>query len=448
MNVTAAKPVQNEFAATRAEDASPIELVGPAAVEATFIPVSRSDIFEALLDTTQGAGERAKASEVLTRIGYLRQHKSGVILNQLSDIYDPFNPDDETVNVTEASEAERLEKRRMFHAKLTDLVTSANYKELSPHELEEILSKATPDGVAVEVDFKEYDVKLIFCRGESQVKKTKRDLKRLFLKNMVYDVPTYERLFLAIKFKSEDIRIPEIMKDDGIDEKKARKKLRKMRRMLPPFLSTDHIYIKIFKDIPRYDVEMLFPNIRVKMKYSDKLQLGGSAVFGTVTWALGTATKLFVAVALSPLVLAGTIVTGVGGIMYTQVRNVFITRDRYRMQLAQSLYFQNLANNQGALALIVDDAEEEDVKEEALLYMQLLRTPVHTSQLDTLRGRIDAFLKEKFDVHVRFDVSDALGRLTENGLVTQSPAGELRALPLDEAARHLRERWCSLLDPH
>jgi hypothetical protein len=217
--------------------------------------------------------------------------------------------------------------------------------------------------------------------------------------------------------------------------------------MLPPACSTDHIYLKIFKTIPRYDVEMLFPNIKVKMKYRDKLQLGGSALVGTAAWGLGTAAKLAVAVALSPMLLIGALVTGVGGIMYAQIRNVFITRDKYRMQLAQSLYFQNLANNQGALALIVDDAEEEDVKEEALLYTHLLRTPTQGTQLDDLRAVIDEFLNEKFGVDVSFDIRDALDRLKAQGLVQDTPAGELRAMPLRDASRYLHERWCNALSP-
>jgi hypothetical protein len=193
---------------------------------------------------------------------------------------------------------------------------------------------------------------------------------------------------------------------------------------------------------------MLFPNIRVKMKYTDKLQLGGSAVVGAATWAVGTASKLLVAVALSPLMLAGALVTGVGGIMYAQVRNIFITRDRYRMLLAQRLYFQNLANNQGALALMVDEAEEEDVKEEALLYVHLLLTPLHASQLEILRSRINDFVKSRFGVGINFDIHDALRRLIALGLVTQSQMGDLRALPPIDAAPYLHDRWCRLSEAH
>jgi hypothetical protein len=183
------------------------------------------------------------------------------------------------------------------------------------------------------------------------------------------------------------------------------------------------------------------------MKYTDKLQLGGSALFGTATWIVGTASKLLVAVALSPLVLAGALVTGVGGIMYAQIRNIFITRDKYRMQLAQRLYFQNLANNQGALAMMIDEAEEEDIKEESLLYVHLLQTPVHHTQLDTVRGRINAFLAEHFGVDVNFDVNDALVRLTSLGLVQQTPGGDLRATPPDLAGVSLRTVWHRLCDP-
>ncbi len=385
-----------------------------------------------------------QATQVLNKIGLIRQHRSSVLLNLLSDIYDPFNPDDETVNIGEASDIERLEKRRLFNSKLKDLVTSANYRELVTEELEDILTRASPDGVHVDVDFKEYEVKLMFYRGESTAQKTRREIKTLFLKKVSYKILTFERLFLAIKLKPEDMRIEELMRDHSLDQEKAEKKLRKMRKMLPPSVSTNHIYIKVFKDIPRYDVEMLFPNIRVKMKFLDKLRLGGSAVAGLLTWAIGTASKLLVAVALSPIMLAGALLTGVGGVMYAQIRNIFITRDKYRMQLAQSLYFQNLANNQAALALMVDEAEEEDVKEEALLYVHLLRTPVHMTQLDKLSQRINDFLRTKYGVSINFDTMDALTRLVASGLVTQSTSGDLRAMPPEEANRHLHDIWCGL----
>lgn len=433
-------------------DATLITLVPAAAdpkpLAKTFVPISRPDVIAALLKpgSWDDEAQRSLARSVFYKIGCLRQHQSAVALNELSEAYDPFNPDDDTLNQREHSAEEAIAMRTDLVEKIRKHALSANYEELTEQGLQEILDKATPDGVHVEVDFSEFDVKLLFFRGEDQHHKEKRDIRRLYLRKSSYAVETYNRLFLALKFKPEAIRIKEIMAKDNVSEKVARKRMRKARRALPVNASTDHVYLKTFKNIPRYDVEMLFPNIQVKMKYRDKLQLGGSALVGTLTWVLGTATKLLVAVALSPIVLAGALLTGLGGIVYAQIRNIFITRDRYRMQLAQSLYFQNLANNQGALALIVDEAEEEDVKEEVLLYRHLLDHPVHVDSVDTLDRKIEAFLKTEFDIDVDFDVHDALERLLASGLITRNGAGELHALPLAAADRHLRNRWYGLVD--
>jgi hypothetical protein len=429
-------------------DATPVEIVPASPGNRTFIPLSRGDVINAVSspELWRSEAERALARRVFYKIGCLRQHQSATALNELAEAYDPFNPDDDTLNQEELGVEQRTQKRRELVEKLRKHALSANYEELTEHGLEDILSNASPDGVEVDVDFTEFEVKLLFFRGEATVIRTKRNIARLFLSHYNYDVPVYLRLLMALKFKTEEVRIREIMTLDNVDEAAARKKLRKLRKHLPKDASTEHVYLKIFKNIPRYDVEMLFPNIRVKMKYRDKLQLGGSALLGTITWALGTATKLLVAVALSPVMLAIALLSGVGGIMYAQIRNIFITRDRYRMQLAQSLYFQNLANNQGALALIVDEAEEEDIKEEVLLYTHLLERPVSAAELDTLDARIEAFLKAKFGIEVNFDFHDALDRLLASGLVVRTASGMFQALSVRDADRHLRDRWCALLD--
>lgn len=426
-------------------EASPISIDTSESADSAFIPIARDDVIGELTSEKlwSNPNERSSVVSVLKLIGLLRQHQSAETLNQLVELYDPFNPDDETVNLVEATEMERLEKRQIFNNKLKELVTSANFHEIGSDEMDDIFEKASPDGVHVEVDFEEYELCLMFYRGEAIVQKQMRDIRKLFLKHITFDVDMYERLFVAVKFKSEEQRIEEL-KQQGLDEKTARKKLKKMRKMLPPCFSSDHIYVKIFKDIPKYDVEMLFPNLRVKMKYRDKLQLGGSAVFGTLTWVLGTGTKYLIAAAIAPIYLAGAFVTGIGGIMYAQIRNIFVTRDRYRMQLAQSLYFQNIANNQAALALMVDEAEEEDIKEEALLYVHLCQTPVHETQLESLRMRINAFLSKNFKIDTNFDIHDALNRLMARGLVRKSSNGDLWVMSPQEAVPFLQTAWSRL----
>ena len=85
---------------------------------------------------------------------------------------------------------------------------------------------------------------------------------------------------------------------------------------------------------------------------------------------MGTATKILAAT--NPFTLAFGLL-GFSAVVFRQVTKFFNTRNRYMMVLAQSLYFCSLANNRGALTLIADAAEEEDVKEDMLLYAFLAK---------------------------------------------------------------------------
>jgi len=57
------------------------------------------------------------------------------------------------------------------------------------------------------------------------------------------------------------------------------------------------------------------------------------------------------------------------------------------------------------------------------------------ASVQALDARIEAFLKEKTDVEINFEVSDALCKLFRLGLVRRDPQGGLHALPIDEALR-------------
>ena len=46
---------------------------------------------------------------------------------------------------------------------------------------------------------------------------------------------------------------------------------------MPPEVKENCIYMKLFKNIPRSDLEMIFPNTRVRFRFFDKLRLGATA---------------------------------------------------------------------------------------------------------------------------------------------------------------------------
>ena len=102
-------------------------------------------------------------------------------------------------------------------------------------------------------------------------------------------MPVFQRLFLLFKLKPFDVRVREVMREQKIDRKEAEKIVRALRGLLPATVNSDYIYIKLFKNMPRSDVEMIFPNTKVRFRLFDKIKFGvtagsglGMGVFGTV----------------------------------------------------------------------------------------------------------------------------------------------------------------------
>ena len=158
----------------------------------------------------------------------------------------------------------------------------------------------------------------------------------------------------------------------------------------------------------------------------------------------GSVTKLLAAA--SPIAM-GLALAGLAGVIFRQVMSFFNTRNHYMMVLAQNLYFHNLANNRGVLTLLADRAEEEDIKEDLLLYGFLAGHAGPRPTADALKARAERFVHGSCGVGVDFDVQDALDCLGRDGIVTRRPDGTLHALPPREALTVLRRHWENGLGP-
>ena len=80
-----------------------------------------------------------------------------------------------------------------------------------------------------------------------------------------------------------------------VDRARAAREVEKARAHFPPGVSSDYIYVKIFKRIPQIDIEMLFLNTKVAFRPFDKLKVMVTAGGGTLAGVAGTATKLLAA---------------------------------------------------------------------------------------------------------------------------------------------------------
>jgi hypothetical protein len=196
--------------------------------------------------------------------------------------------------------------------------------------------------------------------------------------------------------------------------------------------------------MPRSDVEMIFPNTRVRFRLFDKIKFGVTASSGLGMGVVGTASKIAM-VSTNPMALAGA-VAGLGGIAFRQASNFIAQRNRYMVVMAQNLYFHAMADNRGVMTLLADRAAEEDVKEEMLLYSVLAKERTKSRDLRQVDEAIEKYLLATFGIDVDFDVDDALRRLKQSGIVTELEDGTLETLPPHAAALQIDKLWDACLD--
>ncbi|MCB1520178.1 MAG: DUF3754 domain-containing protein [Hyphomicrobiaceae bacterium] len=410
----------------------------------TFIPVTRFALTDRL--TAPGAWAPGRAREARRFFVYLdhwrhQQHLANIL--DLEQAYEPFSPDTDLLLTRKFTEDERRAMQRRVVDEVAALLEQANYRRIMPTDIDVILTKESHYGLDLQVDFDAFEEVLICYRGASTKRDSKRTLRK-FLSKVEFDVPIYQRLFLLFKLKPFDVRVREVMASEKLSLKEARKIVTRRRAMLPAEVRDDNIYMKLFKNIPRTDIEMVFPNTVVKFRLMDKVKLGVTSAGGLGMGVAGAAGKLALAFS-NPITAAGA-VASLGAVAVRQFMSFMNQKQKYMVVMAQNLYFHSMADNRSAMIKIADRAAEEDVKEEMLLYTILAKEPANRADLPIIDQAIEQYLQNEFGVCVDFDLEDALTRLIRDGIVDERPDGALVTLQPREAAQHLDSQWDTFLD--
>ena len=421
--------------------------VPPASVEAEpekFVPVTRFALIDRLTDAAAWPpGVARDARRFFRFLDYWRQQQYGAQLLDLEQMYEPFSPDTDLLLTRTFSPEERAHMQARVVDGMRRILEQANYRRIDPSDVNVILTSESHYGLDLHVDLGAFDELLVYYRGAISRKGERRNLRR-FMKKEEFDVSIYQRLFLLFKLKPFEARVADVMATEGLGRAEAEKKVRRLRALLPPQVSDSNIYIKLFKNIPRSDIEMVFPNTAVKFRLMDKIKLGASAGGSLGMGAVGAAGKIAL-LATNPLAAAGA-VAGLGGVAFRQAVNFMNQKQRYMVVMAKNLYFHSMADNRGVMLKMASRAAEEDVKEEILLYAVLARAPANRRDLPEIDRAIENYIRRQFDVSVNFDIEDALSRLIADGIVREDADGTLHTLPPAEAARHIDVRWDGFLD--
>jgi len=382
-----------------------------------FIPVHEDDLIADLIPYANWSDEQStqfqQICHIFVNLYHARSHKS---LQKLKRAYRPFNPDPDTLELRSLAPTERHRLLKELIDELSHVLGRANFETLQLTELNQALNKKSPYGVEVSVNFDEFEEIAVFYRGSALQTATQREWQRLFLRKKTTEIQIFRRLFLLLKLKATD--------QDNENQ-------------------NDVVYLKLFKNIPASDLEMLFPNTRVKMTGFDKLKLSMTGGGGAIGSVFATISKITAASNPYTIVVA---IAGFGAVMWRQVANIFNHRTKYMATLAKNLYYYNLNNNLGSIAHLIELGEAEDCKEAILAYFFLSYQPQPRHTLASLDQTIETYLTTQYGLHVDFEIEDGIGKLKKSGLVEAHPNGEFSAISFTDALQKLNAEWDNLPD--
>jgi len=433
-------------APAEAETVSAFDAVKPESARGRehFIPVTRFALLDRLTSPAAWRGNEAREARRFFRyLDHWRRQQYTAELHELEETYEPFSPDSDLLMTRVFTPQEQAVMQARVIRGMKHILTQANYVQIDSSDVAQILTRDSAYGLDLYVDLDVFEEVLIYYRGASTKRDQRRRWNKFYMREQ-FDIPIFQRLFLLFKLKPFDTHVREVMAKQNLSRREAEKLVKRERENIPPEVKETCIYMKLFKNIPRSDLEMVFPNTRVRFRFYDKLRLGATAGGGLTLGTVSAAGKVAL-LATNPLAAAGALV-GLGGIAFRQAMNFMNQKQRYMVVMAQNLYFHAMADNRGVMLKLAARAAEEDIKEEMLLYAVLTKEVAHRKDIPDIDAAIEQYLAASFGVSVDFDITDALGRLIADGVVVEEPDGSLRTMPPAEAALHIDKKWDLYLD--
>jgi hypothetical protein len=222
------------------------------------------------------------------------------------------------------------------------------------------------------------------------------------------------------------------------------------------------VSLRLFRDVPKNDVEALFPGVRIRMRKFDRALIGVPAVAGALHFlvfkigaslgALGIALLVFLGLRKEEPELRARAIGAVTGLavllafLFRQWMRFLGRKNLLHRQLAEHLQSRTLDTGVGALLHLLDEAEEEEFAEALLAYVFLVKAkqPLPLEELDQ---RVEEWLARRVGLDVDFEEDDAAAKLEELGLIERTKEGTIAAIAPRKALDRLEARWREELHP-
>jgi hypothetical protein len=417
------------------DESSPAAL----SVREHFIPLRPAELVQKLADDPAVTiFEREQFRQLCQLIEASIHHEYRTRLEALKAAYAPFDPDGEARSAAangssrNATEGVPYSARALFE-QFDALLMRANYRRLSREELERAVREPNHTGLHLHLNLDIFERLEIYVRGDATATKTSRSWRTLW-RERAEPMPIHRRLALIFRLKQATPAT------DPLD--------------------TRAVVLKLFKDIPRQDVETLLPGACIRIGWIEqaKIVLPTLSGVGLTLFKLLKGAAAVAFVSLYGLIAFLALVSGTVGYGIRSFHGYLRTREKHQLSLTRHLYFQNLDNNAGVIYHLLAEAEEQEFREIVLAYWLLWRGGQAGATSTQLDAAAEAWLRERCGLAVDFEISDAIDKLRRLGLAASSPlsprgrgvrgegATRWRAANIDDALASLDRAWDECFD--
>lgn len=380
-----------------------------------FIPIGKGHLADLLFEHVAPdatAAEQFRQVCVLLEAVIHAEYRDRAV--RLKDYYASFDCDVDVIARGRLTKEQLAERAEAIFNDVRYLLEKANFRPLPRDDVDAAVSALSPWGMNLQVDLQVFDRLEVYARGDKIDHRTKRDWKSL-LKLKHYRIPLYQRLMILFRPHGN------VLAAAGYER--------------------DRIYLKLFKNIPEGDVDMVLPGTRVRMTMLDQGKIFFPLVSGLVVtaWKIIKGALIVAAVGVYGLVAYLTLIIGTVGYGWRSFFGYKRTKEKYQLNLTQSLYYQKLDGDLGAILRLIDEAEDQEYREALTSWFLLWRIAPHDGwTLEELDRSAEQFLQAELKRDVDFDVEDALDKLLRWGMVDVQSDGRLTPRAIESVIAKLR----------
>ena len=339
----------------------------------------------------------------------------------MKELYAPRDPDsNEEINYSYDNVIKFLQT---FEKTMVD----GNWEPITGEEIEQALGAENVLPISLDVRFDEYKNQRYYKLGQHV---EEREIQTFFgLKKEKKSVRVFEKVITVLEFHNEDWF------------------LSNNKKRFYPGQEGHGMHLRLFKDVPHLDMEVIFSNTSPSMRTIEKIKILAPLIAGLVSLGMKYGPLLFGGeTGSTSLSLVGGLLSGLGAYVLKTYTSYQKTREKFRNIVAKDMYFKGLANNSSVLSVVVDMAEEQEVKEAILAYAILVMNQPNSFTEESLDQYIESWLMSCFDVDIDFEVDDALAKLDRMHLLSRNESGLLSVRGIQEALFLLDDYWDNLYD--